>query len=150
MLITVLGIAYAGFQYVGLGNKIINKPFTVTALFPQTGNIYPNAEVTEHGVQVGKVSSLELRDEGVAVKMSIDHKYHGKIPANAKAIVSNLSAVGEIYVDLQPSGDSGPYLENGSVIAASQGRIPLDNATLLSNLDRLVNSVDRKNLAIVI
>ena len=41
MLITVLGIGYAGFQYVGIGNKIINKPFTVTAEFDNSGGIYP-------------------------------------------------------------------------------------------------------------
>src|SRR5436190_12901496 len=94
-LITVIGIGYAGFQYVGLGSKIINKPYTVTAVFPESGNIYPNAEVTLHGVQVGKVASMDLTDDKkeIEVKLSINDKWKNKIPKEGiKAVVTNLSA----------------------------------------------------------
>ncbi|MCX2967263.1 MCE family protein, partial [Gordonia aquimaris] len=38
------------------------------------------------------------------------------IPASSAAVVANRSAIGEQYVDLQPTSSQGPYLENGSVI----------------------------------
>ena len=43
-----------------------------------------------------------------------------KIPADLQAEVRSVSAVGEQYVDLRPRTDSGPYLQDGSVIAGRQ------------------------------
>ena len=40
LLIAVLGIGYAGFQYVGIGHSLINKPFTVTVHFKDANGIY--------------------------------------------------------------------------------------------------------------
>jgi phospholipid/cholesterol/gamma-HCH transport system substrate-binding protein len=151
MLITVLGIGYAGFQYVGLGQKFINKPFTVTAVFPNAGNIYPNAEVTLRGVQVGQVKSVDLSGdrEQVKVKLAIKNSWKNKIPKDGTVpVVANLSAVGELFVDLQPKTESGPYLRDGDELTG--GIIPIPNDVLLKNLDRLVNSVDKKQLASVI
>ena len=154
LLITVLGIGYAGIRYVGLGNQLFNKPFTVTVLADDTGGIFVNAEVTWRGVQIGKVSSVDLpkggrgADSGVAIKLSINNKYDGKIPQDTAASVANLSAVGEQYVDLKPASDTGPYLHDGDTIHGAT--VPIDNATLLLDLDKLVNSVDRHKLAVVI
>lgn len=151
MLITVLGVGYAGFQYVGIANKFVNKPFTVTAVFVNSGGIYPNAEVTLRGVQIGQVKSLQLSDnrEHVEVDLAIKDKWKNKIPKDGiKAVVANLSAVGEQFVDLQPTGETGPTLQEGDRIEG--GTIPIPNDQLLLNLDKLVNSVDRKQLSSVI
>jgi phospholipid/cholesterol/gamma-HCH transport system substrate-binding protein len=149
-LITVLGITYAGFAYVGIGQKFINKPFTVTAVSPDSGGIFTDAEVTWRGVQVGKVGGLTLRKDGngVNIKLSISHQYRNKIPKDTTAVVANLSAVGEQYVDLEPAVDSAPYLQDGDTI--EQTAIPLNDATLLLDLDKLVTSVNRQQLSTVI
>ena len=47
-----------------------------------------------------------------------------KIPADLQAEVRSVSAVGEQYVDLRPRTDSGPYLQNGSVITAENATHP--------------------------
>jgi phospholipid/cholesterol/gamma-HCH transport system substrate-binding protein len=151
MLITVLGIGYAGFQYVGLGDRLLNKPFTVTAQFDNSGGIYPHAEVTLRGVQVGQVKSLELSQDKkhVDVQLAIKEHWKDRIPKDGiKAVVANLSAVGEQYLDLQPTSDTGATLQDGDLITG--GTIPIPNDKLLLNLDRLVNSVDRTQLASVI
>jgi phospholipid/cholesterol/gamma-HCH transport system substrate-binding protein len=149
-LITVLGIAYAGFQYVGIGQRFVNKPFTVSVEFADATGIYPNAEVTERGVQVGKVQSISLSTNGpVVVKLDIDHGK--KIPANGTtAVLADLSAVGEQFIDLQPTTDSEPFLQNGDKIDASHTKVPLSDATLLTDIDRFVNSVDKHDLTVVI
>ena len=82
------------------------------------------------------------------MQLAIDHDK--KIPADLHATVANLSAVGEQYVDLAPNSNTGPYLHDGSVITARDATVPLDDATLLVDLDTLVNSVDRENLTTVI
>jgi phospholipid/cholesterol/gamma-HCH transport system substrate-binding protein len=73
-----------------------------------------------------------------------------QIPADLHATVANLSAVGEQYVDLEPKTDSGPYLHDGSVIPVQDTTVPLDDATMLVDLDKLVSSVNDKHLATVI
>jgi phospholipid/cholesterol/gamma-HCH transport system substrate-binding protein len=72
------------------------------------------------------------------------------VPRDTDAVVENRSAVGEQYVDLQPRSQGGPFLSDGDRIASDRTRTPLHVETLLVNLDRLVNSVDRRDLVVVI
>ncbi len=154
-LISLLGIFYVGSNYVGF-HFLRPGPYTVALVLPETGGIFPNAAVTERGVTVGRVGSLQLasgstcgdRQNCVRVELQIEHDR--KIPADVHATVANLSAVGEQYVDLQPRAEGGPFLHDGSVITAENATIPLDDATLLLDLDKLVSSVNRKHLATMI
>jgi phospholipid/cholesterol/gamma-HCH transport system substrate-binding protein len=148
LAISVLGIAYVGANYVGLGNVLLGRAYTVTAVFSTSGGIFPNAEVTERGVRVGRVSSLRLADKGVAVSLEIDNG--AKIPADTEAVVTNLSAVGEQYVDLRPRRNGGPYLRSGSVIPVQRTSTPLRSDVLLENLDQLVGSVDDRHLSTLV
>jgi phospholipid/cholesterol/gamma-HCH transport system substrate-binding protein len=148
LVISLLGIFYVGSNYVGF-HVLRPGPYRVTLMLAKSGGIFPNAEVTERGVTVGRVGSMRpLRTGGVEVRLLIDHDK--RIPADLHATVANLSAVGEQYVDLEPQTAVGPYLKAGSVIPASRTTVPLDDATLLLDLDRLVTSVDRSQLATVI
>ncbi|HEV3168754.1 MAG TPA: MlaD family protein [Actinocrinis sp.] len=147
-VITVLGVGYAGADYVGLGNQVFEPGYTVRADFPETGGIFTNAEVTYRGVPVGRVGAIHLEANGVLVDLNLNHGT--QIPVNALAVVADRSAVGEQYVDLQPTSNSGPYLSGGSTIARAQTRIPLPTTTLMVNLDRLVNSVNKNDLTITI
>ena len=60
---------------------------------------------------------------GVDVVLDIDNS-DDEIPADAKAVVGNRSAVGEQYVDLQPQRDAGPYLDDGSEIDQQDTALP--------------------------
>jgi phospholipid/cholesterol/gamma-HCH transport system substrate-binding protein len=147
-LITVLGISYVSARYVGLGDRLLGHGYVVTADFDQAGGIFANAEVTYRGVAVGRVERLRLARGGVHVDLRLDGGT--KIPSDTLAVVADRSAVGEQYVDLQPRRQGGPYLAAGSRIPTRDTRTPLPTETLLLNLDRLVNSVDRRDLAVVI
>ncbi len=143
--IALLGISYVGFNYVGLDRLLLGSGYDIEAEFADSGGIFVNAEVTYRGVAVGRVSSLELTEDGVSVGMTIDPDAPD-IPADARAVVTNRSAVGEQYVDLIPDGPGEPYLEEGSVIPESRTGIPIAVEELLLNLDRLVGSIDTENL----
>jgi phospholipid/cholesterol/gamma-HCH transport system substrate-binding protein len=146
--ITVLGVGYAGADYVGLGQSVINPGYTVRADFAQTGGIFTNAEVTYRGVPVGRVGAIHLESDGVLVDLNIQHGT--QIPADTLAVVADRSAVGEQYVDLQPRTDTGPYLNGGSTIPRAETRTPLPTTDLMVNLDRLVNSVNKNDLTVTI
>ena len=61
-----------------------------------------------------------------------------KIPADLQAEVRSVSAVGEQYVDLRPRTDSGPYLQDGSVIAVEDTTIPQPVGPVLDKVSALV------------
>jgi phospholipid/cholesterol/gamma-HCH transport system substrate-binding protein len=117
---------------------------TVTLELPATGGLYRFSNVTYRGVQVGKVTSVGLTPTGAKAVMSLVTS--PKIPADLKAEVRSVSAVGEQYVDLRPRTDSPPYLHNGSVIAVRDTTIPQPVGPMLDQLNALVGSIQKTKL----
>jgi phospholipid/cholesterol/gamma-HCH transport system substrate-binding protein len=103
--ITALGVSYVGATYAGLDGWL-DDGYTVRAEFTDSGGIFSGAEVTYRGVTVGRVGTLRLSGDGVAVDLRVTEG--GRIPADTVAVVANRSAVGEQYVDLQPRSAGGP------------------------------------------
>ena len=149
VFITLIGISYTGARYARLDRLVFNTAYTVDAHFPQSGGIFTGAEVTYRGVRIGQVSDMELIQDGVDVRLSIDKKYD-RIPRDTVALVGNKSAVGEQYVELDPKTDSGPYLGDGSVIQPKDTAVPVSTTEILTNLDQLVRSVPQDELRSVV
>ena len=149
LAISLLTMSYLSFTYVGLDRLLLGSGYDVAADFEDSGGIFVNAEVTYRGVSVGRVSDMELTDDGVRVVMTIEPDAE-PIPADAAAVVANRSAVGEQYVDLRPERDDGPFLEEGAVIPRDRTSIPIPVEQLLLNVDQLANSIDKDNLRIVV
>jgi phospholipid/cholesterol/gamma-HCH transport system substrate-binding protein len=148
-MIAVLGMAVLGFKYVGLDRVLLGSGYTVSADFSDSGGIFANAEVTYRGVTVGRVSELQLIDKGVRVVMTMDPG-GDRVPASARAVVADRSAVGEQYVELEPADDRGPYLTDGSVIPMSRTAIPIPVEKLLLDSDQLARSIDTDDLRVVV
>jgi phospholipid/cholesterol/gamma-HCH transport system substrate-binding protein len=148
VVLMLVGTSYVGARYVGLDDALTGAGYSVTAEFGESGGIYENAEVTYRGVTVGRVSGLDLSDDGVAV--SLDMEDDARVPSDVTAVVANRSAIGEQYVDLRPHRASGPYLEDGDAIPRERTQTPVSTNSLLVNLDRLVRSVPRDDLATVV
>jgi len=149
VVITLLGVSFVGARYAQLDRFLVDDSYNVTAHFADSGGIFAGAEVTYRGLTVGRVESLRLTGEGVDVDLAIDNA-HDAIPARTDAVVGNRSAVGEQYVELQPSSDDEPYLEDGSEIEQSATRIPIQPTEWLDNTQRLVNSVPQQDLNTVV
>ena len=147
-IISILGLSYTGVQYAGLGRFFQDQGYVVSADFADSGGIFKGAEVTYRGVTSGKVVSLDLRPNGVRVGLRL--RPGTQVPDDVAAQVGNRSAVGEQYVDLQPRRDGGPFLSPGAVISVANTSIPIQPTQLLVNLDRLANSVDTQDVAIVL
>jgi phospholipid/cholesterol/gamma-HCH transport system substrate-binding protein len=148
-VVAVLGMAYLGFKYVGLDRALLGGGYAVAADFEDSGGIFVNAEVTYRGVEVGRVTDMQLVDDGVRVELRIDPG-SDPIPADAEAVVATRSAVGEQYVILRPTSDGEPYLQDGDVIPQERTSIPVPVEQMLLNLDEFVGSIDQENLRIVI
>jgi phospholipid/cholesterol/gamma-HCH transport system substrate-binding protein len=154
-VITVLGISYTAISIVGLGDDLLGRRFPVEVDLADSGGIFTNAEVTYRGVPVGRVGELRLTRDGVRVELLL--RRDSRIPRNTLAVVGNRSAVGEQYVDLLPAEDAAVCerdrsrcLRGGDVIPRSATRLPVSTAELLGNFDKLLQSVDGKDLVTVL
>ncbi|SNT43314.1 MCE family protein [Rhodococcoides kyotonense] len=147
--VAVLGIVYVGGKYVRIDNLLGFGQYDVNAQFADSGGIFTNAEVTYRGVPVGTVGALSLTSDGINVELLLDNG-GPNIPSSAKAVVANRSAIGEQYVDLQPTSDEGPYLESGSIIATADTATPVPVENVLASANQLVSSVPLENLTTVV
>lgn len=152
-LVTLVGVGYAGFRYAGLDRIFGATTYPVVVQLADSGGIFTGADVTYRGVSVGRVGALTLTGSGVDVQLDIENDAP-EIPADARAVVGNLSAIGEQYVDLQPgpAPGSGPVqtLAAGAVIPQDRTQTPVQIPTLLSNLDQLVSTVPLDSLRTVV
>ncbi|WP_072690626.1 MCE family protein [Rhodococcus marinonascens] len=139
-IVAILGVVYVGGKYVRLDNLLGFGEYNVNAQFKDSGGIFTNAEVTYRGVPIGRVGDLSLTSTGVNVQLKISNSW-SEIPASAKAVVANRSAIGEQYVDLQPDSDEGPFLGGGSEIVESNTSTPVPVEQVLMATDTLVKSV---------
>ena len=148
LLITLLTVSVLSARYVGLYDRVVGGQFHVAADFEQSGGIFVGSEVSYRGVTVGRVDRLRLSKDGVVVEAKIQPGV--KIPKDTTVVVENRSAVGEQYLDFQPRSEGGPLLADGDTIARKDTQYPLRVDTLLLDLDRTVNSVDRDDLSTVV
>ncbi|MFD6464040.1 MlaD family protein, partial [Streptomyces roseolus] len=137
LVIAVLGVVYVGARYIRLDHMLGFNQYTVRIEADRTGGAYKGAEVTYRGVAVGRVGDLSLTDDGVSIPLVIDDGAP-KIPATAKAVVANRSAIGEQFVDLQPADDNGPYLQGGSVIHGLDTPVPVEE--LVTSVDHFTST----------
>ncbi|PXW27933.1 UNVERIFIED_CONTAM: virulence factor Mce-like protein [Williamsia faeni] len=143
-LMSVIAMVVMLFSYMQIQTQLGIGRMTVTLDLPAAGGLYRFGNVTYRGAEVGRVVSVGLTDNGVRASLSIDSS--AKIPADLQAQVRSMSAVGEQYVDLRPTTDSGPYLHDGSVITAERTEIPQPVGPMLDELSDLVGSIPKDKL----
>ncbi|MBF6333682.1 MlaD family protein [Nocardia transvalensis] len=143
-LIAVLGVVFVGAKYIRLDHMLGFGQYEVKVKAKETGNLSKGAEVTYRGVPVGRVVGMDVTPDGVVIDLELDTG-KPKVPANAKAVVANRSAIGEQYVDLQPTASGGPYLHDGSVIDGAQTPIRVED--LLASVNSFASTTDLQALS---
>jgi virulence factor Mce-like protein len=136
---SIVGVTVMLFAYMQLPTLLSVGRLTVTLELPAAGGLYRFANVTYRGVQIGKVKSVALTENGAEAVLSLNTS--PKVPADLEANVLSVSAIGEQYVDLRPRTDSGPYLQDGSRIAVSDTTIPQQVGPMLDQVSTLVDSI---------
>ena len=137
--ITVIALNYAQVPALLFGAG----RYKVTVDLPVAAGLYPTANVTYLGSEVGRVESVQLTDSGVSAVLSL--KSDVDIPSDLEAQVHSQSAVGEQYVALLPRKDSSP-LKNGDVIPLNRTAVPPDINSLLDATNRGLQAIPQANL----
>jgi phospholipid/cholesterol/gamma-HCH transport system substrate-binding protein len=113
--------------------------YTVTAVFPNAGQLVKGNYVEVGGRPIGKVKSIELDGNAQArVKLSVGSGFD-PLHAGTTAVIraSSLSGIANRYVELQPGPNSAPKIEDGGLVGADKTQAPVD-------LDQLFNTLDPK------
>ncbi|MER5862797.1 MlaD family protein [Kitasatospora sp. NPDC002040] len=150
LLIAVLVLGYIAVRHADLGRYVgLRGYYVVDVQLERTGGLFEHADVTYRGVSVGRVGPIRLTPDGVRAELRISQDAP-PIPDRLKAVVANLSAVGEQYIDLRPSTDQPPYLHDGAEIARADTTVPAPVTDMLTRVDALVGSVPLNSLRTVV
>lgn len=86
LVISAIGVFIILVFLFGAFPSVLNRDYTLTAVFPSAEGIAPNTPVVRDGVRIGRVASIDLRDEGgvlVTLSMnsqrSLPHRYVPRI-----------------------------------------------------------------------
>jgi phospholipid/cholesterol/gamma-HCH transport system substrate-binding protein len=113
--------------------------YRVKAVFDNAGQLVPGNQVRVGGQPVGKISDIELDDQGNAVvTLQVDDTVaplHDGTTATIRA--TSLSGIANRYVSVKPGPNSNRKIADGGHIGSDETSAPVD-------LDALFNSLDAK------
>lgn len=143
VILTVITMAVLGGYYLRLPALVGIGQYTLKAELPSSGGLYRTANVTYRGATIGKVTAVKPTKHGVEVTMSLDAGQ--RIPVDATANVHSVSAVGEQYLDLVSTGNSGKFFSAGQTI--TKGKVPEDIGMALDALERSLSALPKNKIA---
>ena len=141
-ILTVVSLLVLGVYYLQIPSLVGIGQYTLKAELPASGGLYPTANVTYRGVTIGKVTDVEPTEQGAEATMSLDSHY--KIPIDVSANVHSVSAVGEQYLDLVPTGNPGKFLSPGQTIA--KGTVPSEIGPALDTANRGLEALPKDKI----
>lgn len=141
------------------GADLGDRPYTVKAEFHDAMDLVPQGGVRSSDVTVGRITKVELKQDGWTAEVTMAINGDTKLPDNTMATIRQTSLLGEKFVSLDPpkEGAGVGQLGEGDVITlANSGRNPeleevLSAAALLFNgggLDK-VNTITRELSALM-
>src|SRR5262249_12664645 len=113
------------------------KSYSISAIFPDAGQLVQGDLVQVAGRNVGKVSAIRLTDNGqAAVELSISSgglaPLHRGTIAQIRAV--GLSSIANRFVELSPGPPNTAKIPNGGTLPASQTRGIVDLDVLLNSM----------------
>ncbi|MGA3254292.1 MAG: MCE family protein [Mycobacterium sp.] len=141
-ILTVVSLLVLGVYYLQIPTLVGIGQYTLKAELPASGGLYPTANVTYRGVTIGKVTDVEPTEQGAEATMSLDSHY--KIPIDVSANVHSVSAVGEQYLDLVPTGNPGKFLSPGQTI--TKGTVPSEIGPALDTANRGLEALPKDKI----
>ncbi|QCH26117.1 MlaD family protein [Mycobacteroides salmoniphilum] len=146
-LLATLVVACTYLAVGALRARAFASTYEVSIELPESGGLIPNQDVALRGMRIGRVDSVTPSPRGPVALIHIESDV--KIPVGSPVRVSGLSPAGEQYVDFAPVTTTGPYLDNGSVIARGQATVPVSLSKMLANADGALAQADTQKLEII-
>lgn len=114
-----------------------DKPVKIQAEFSDAQAVVPGQgqSVRVAGVQIGKISDVEVEDGLAVVSMDIEQKYGELIRQDASALLRPRTGLKDMFVELDPGSKATPALGEGGRISVENTAPDIDPDEILSALD---------------
>lgn len=117
-----------------------NDGYEIKVHFKNIDGIALNAPVTVNGLEVGRVSDIDiLYGKETTMELKLWLQAHVKLHRGAEAFVKNLGFLGEKYVGLTTGDDAKPFLKPGDVIIGNE---PPSFEKLLDQGDKIATHLE--------
>ncbi|MGE2835673.1 MCE family protein [Mycobacterium sp. SMC-4] len=119
----------------------------LTVLSPRAGLVMnPDAKVQLHGVQIGKVDSIEYSDDGTAaVHLAIEPSRRELIPEDVQVDIASTTVFGAKVIRLVPPDNASPLpVRPGQVLTAD--RVMIEMNTLFEQLVSVLSTIQPDKL----
>lgn len=125
----LLGILALGWLSIKLGkvDLVGGKNYTVSADFPSAGGLKNGSSIEIAGVEIGRVSAVQLANYQARVVMSIRNDV--KLTEDSIASIKTRGLIGEKFINLSPGGSDRVIKPGGKIIEVEP---PIDLEELLS------------------
>ena len=124
--------------------------FEVVGTFDAAGQgLLPGSDVKVHGVNVGKVKRIELKDGRAEITLTL--RDGERVPTDSTARIRAKTLFGEKFIDFDVTGTdehAGPFLHSGDTIAKTEGGFELE--AVLADAYPLLKEIDGTELLTVI
>lgn len=130
-IFVLIGLICLGYLTIKLGKMEIfgSNSYTVNAQFSSVSGLRNGANVEISGVQVGRVSGIELDPETYLAKISMKINNNIVLSDDTMASIKTSGLIGDKFVELTPGG-SDEMLAEGSSITDTEP--PVDLIALIS------------------
>jgi phospholipid/cholesterol/gamma-HCH transport system substrate-binding protein len=125
----LLGILALGWLSIKLGkiDFVGGHNYTVTADFPSAGGLKSGSSIEIAGVEIGRVSAVQLANYQARVVMSIRNGV--KLTEDSIASIKTRGLIGEKFINLSPGGSDRIIKPGGKITEVEP---PIDLEELLS------------------
>lgn len=93
--------------------------YTLKTTFNNVEGLKSGAVVRVAGVEVGKVTGVELKGSGVEVRLSLRKENQSRVTTDSRASLGSVSLLGESLIDISPSSTGTP-LRDGDYIKSTK------------------------------
>jgi phospholipid/cholesterol/gamma-HCH transport system substrate-binding protein len=146
-LATVIAIGAIVAVAIGLFQGDFTQSAPVTVLSPRAGLVLnPQAKVIWHGVQVGRVASIEVLPDGqAALHLAMDQPLLHVIPANVIVDIASSTVFGAKFVQmLSPAEPSAQSLHAGQIFESKDVTVETD--TVFEQLTAVLSKIEPAKL----
>jgi phospholipid/cholesterol/gamma-HCH transport system substrate-binding protein len=144
--LTVVALLVLSLGYLRLPTYAGIGMYRLYANLPNSAGLYETANVTFRGTTVGKVITVEPTEQGARVTMDIEDST--KVPVDTVANVHSVSAVGEQFLDLVSTENTGQYFNDGDTI--TKGRVPAEVGPALDSAQRGLAALPEEKISVLL
>jgi len=116
-IMTLIAVALLSYMVFVIGDlSFTEQGYEFVVSFYSVNGLSKGSTVSMSGVKIGKVTSIEIRDDQVNVHVYIQDK-NMRIRRKSTFTISTAGLMGEKFVEIMPTRDySSPYVVNGDIV----------------------------------